>query len=172
MRHAKSDWNDAGLTDKERPLNDRGRASAPIMANWVVANSLMPDIVVCSGAVRTQQTLELMLQVWTASSKANSAIALPEVIIEESLYLAPDGLILALASGLASIASKRSVMMLGHNPGMEVLASKMSQTAIEMPTAAIGVLESNSPDEGWPTDWANSRMWNWRGLVKPREIGN
>jgi hypothetical protein len=75
------------------------------------------------------------------------------------------------ASGIVDITSKHRVMMLGHNPGMEILASTISQCAIEMPTGAIGVLDSNSRDEGWPSDWTNSKMWKWRGLVKPREIG-
>ncbi len=171
MRHAKSDWNDGRLTDKERPLNQRGRASAPIMATWVVANQLLPDMIICSSAVRTQQTLELMMQNWISLRRTNSKIELPEIHIEESLYLAPDSLILSLASSVSNVGAKQCIMMLGHNPGMEVLASKMSECEIAMPTSAIAVLDSNSLEEAWPADWTSSKMWKWRGLVKPRDIG-
>ena len=97
MRHAKSDWNNAGLTDKERPLNPRGRASAAIMADWLDRQNLIPDVVLCSSAVRTQQTLELMTEFWNSRMESNAAIAIPQIHIEDSLYLASDSHLVSFA---------------------------------------------------------------------------
>ena len=64
MRHAKSDWTASApgeppLPDKDRPLSRRGKRDAPLMATWMAANGLDPDLIICSTAVRTRQTLAL-----------------------------------------------------------------------------------------------------------------
>lgn len=137
-----------------------------------------------------------MMQVWTATAHLSSTISpseadaseadaselsqpqlsqplrpLPEISIEDGLYLASESQILSHARSFANIASKQRVMLLGHNPGLECLASKLSQGEVAMPTAAIGILASNTEDLGWPSKWDDPKMWKWRGLVKPREIG-
>ena len=172
MRHAKSDWKDSSLNDKERPLNSRGRATAPFMAKWLAQHDHVPDVVLCSIAIRTQQTLDLMIHHWTGMKQLNAALVLPQVIIEESLYLASDLAILTCAKSGATVRANRCVMMLGHNPGMEILASKLSGHTIGMPTGAIAILDSDSSDGEWPDDWEDANLWKWRGLVKPRELGS
>lgn len=172
MRHAKSDWKDAGLGDKERPLNPRGKETAPMMAHWVFEHDYLPNRVICSGAIRTQQTLELMMQQWSTIQTTNPSLVLPQVIIENSLYLASDALILSIAkSGANENESGTCIMMLGHNPGMELLASKLSGCDVVMPTGAIAILVPSSTEGEWPDDWQDAKMWKWRGLVKPRELG-
>ena len=171
MRHAKSDWKD-GLSDKERPLNSRGKATAPMMANWVFEHDCLPNLVVCSGAIRTQQTLELMMHQWTTIRKTNPSLVLPQMSIDDSLYLASHAHILSIAqSRTTENESRACIMMLGHNSGMEVLASKLSGCHVVMPTGAIAILVPSSTDGEWPDDWQDAKMWNWRGLVKPRELG-
>jgi phosphohistidine phosphatase len=171
MRHAKSDWNNGSLTDKARPLNQRGRAAAPAMAKWLLDSKLLPSTVICSSAARTQQTLELMIHFWNSQSQEMRDRELPETRIVDELYLASDETILSIVCNDPSLASIHCVLVLGHNPGMEMLASKLSGLSIAMPTGAIAALDSNFPEEGWPTDWSSSKMWKWRGLVKPRELG-
>lgn len=172
MRHAKSDSKDTALGDKERPLNSRGVSTAPIMAQWIVEHDLMPNIVLCSSAIRTQQTLDLMLQQWTKMQATNPTLVLPNVRIEDRLYLASDSLILSVAQNSAKVcASGNSVMVLGHNPGMAILASNLGGCEVAMPTGAIAILTPASPDGEWPDDWGNVKLWKWRGLVKPRELG-
>jgi len=172
MRHAKSDWKDSGLGDKERSLNSRGRSTAPIMAQWIVEQDLLPDIVLCSSAIRTQQTLDLMLQKWATLRKATPTLALPQVSIEDQLYLASDSLILSVVQSNAKVcSSENGVMVLGHNPGMEILASNLAGCEVAMPTGALAILTPSSPDGKWPDDWANVKLWKWRGLVKTRELG-
>ena len=158
MRHAKSDWADSSISDKDRPLNARGRAATPIVAQWLQTNQAIPDIVLCSSATRTKQTLELLLDQWPKPS--------PEVIYLDELYLAPAAQILSIAS---KHDSRNSLLVLGHNPGMEDLASYLSQARIEMPTAGIALLEAIG--RNWPDDWLQASSWSWRGLVKPRDLG-
>jgi len=172
MRHAKSDWKDVNLRDKERPLNARGRGTAPIMASWLVEHQHLPNLVLCSSAIRTQQTLDLMIHQWTAIQMLTPSVVLPEIYIDDLLYLASDSAILSFARAATTNGEARQcVRVLGHNPGMEKLASKLSGDDITMPTGAIAILASDSVDEDWPKDWSDANMWKWRGLVKPRELG-
>ena len=176
MRHAKSDWNDAGLTDKQRPLNSRGRASAPRMADWLARQNHTPDLVLCSSAVRTQQTLELMTEYWLSRNENNSAFAIPQIHIDDSLYLASYSQLVSFArefvAGVSTLGGPKPnrVMVLAHNPGMENLASQLSDRQIEMPTGAIAVFESGDPAGDWPPDWGDGKMWKLRELAKPREL--
>jgi hypothetical protein len=58
-----------------------------------------------------------------------------------------------------------------HPPnGMSDLASYLAQSPVDMPTGAIAILESTT--RNWPDDWFQASLWNWRGLVKPRDLGN
>jgi phosphohistidine phosphatase len=171
MRHAKSDWGDSQLSDKDRPLNARGRSSAPIMAEWLLSNQLMPEVVLCSSAVRTRQTLDLLLEYWQRSASRDGGLTAssksPEIVFLDELYLAPAVSILSIASKYVACSS---VLVLGHNPGMEDVASFLSQSEIEMPTSAIVTLEAIG--RNWPEDWRQASSWNWRGIVKPRDLGN
>jgi phosphohistidine phosphatase len=56
IRHTKSDWDDPGLDDHDRPLNDRGRLSAPRIGAWLAEQGFQPDAVLCSTARRTRET--------------------------------------------------------------------------------------------------------------------
>ena len=60
MRHAKSSWKDQKLDDHERPLNNRGRRDAPIVADAIFERGWIPDIILVSSSKRTIQTLEGM----------------------------------------------------------------------------------------------------------------
>jgi len=77
LRHAKSDWSDAGLDDRDRPLSKRGRESAPVIAGYMRERELAPDLVLSSPATRTRQTLSLVLDKLGRS---------PEIVFDEALY--------------------------------------------------------------------------------------
>jgi phosphohistidine phosphatase len=175
MRHAKSDWNVPGLGDKDRPLNARGRSAAPAMAKWLFEQRSVPNLVLCSSAIRTQQTLALMIGQWESLRLTNPLLAVPKTILEDRLYLAFDSDILSLAESVANdkgIEGVHSLMVLGHNPGMENLASILSGTFVAMPTASIAILAPDAREDLWPEDWGNAKLWRWRGLVKPRDLGS
>jgi phosphohistidine phosphatase len=177
MRHAKSDWSSSGMSDKDRPLNARGRAAAPAIAEWLSQREMIPDLILCSAATRTRQTLARMTECWNVA---------PTIHLIDELYLATDNLILSTAKQFANecdaadIAPVTRVLILGHNPGMELLASKLRGCTTEMPTASVAAFDvADEPHvEGsidstsrWPLDWSDPKMWKWGGLVKPRELG-
>ena len=136
MRHAKSDWADHSLSDRDRPLNKRGRRDAPRMAQWLDEIGRVPELVLCSTAKRTCQTLELMLEVWEQSPEVMRA---PDVIHCEDLYLAAPDEIFQEIRTFGGTA--KSLMALAHNPGMSYAASMLADQSFDMPTAAIAVFD-------------------------------
>jgi phosphohistidine phosphatase len=110
LRHAKSSWDDPMLSDHARPLNIRGRRAAKAMAQAMRDLGLVPDLVLVSSARRTLQTLEA-LEPWDES---------PLIEPTDALYLAPAPEILAVLRKAAPAA--RSILLVGHNPGLHDLA--------------------------------------------------
>lgn len=110
LRHAKSSWDDPRLSDHARPLNARGRRNAAAMGEAMRDLGLAPDIVLVSSARRTLQTLEA-IQPLEGS---------PLVEPMDALYLAPWPSLLELLREVRETA--RSVLLIGHNPGLHDLA--------------------------------------------------
>ena len=79
LRHAKSSWEDADLTDHDRPLAPRGRRAAKLMAGYREREAIAPSLVLCSSALRTRETLERL-----GFSVDDEA----EVVVERGLYAA------------------------------------------------------------------------------------
>jgi phosphohistidine phosphatase len=134
LRHAKSDWGDRDMADIDRPLNRRGQAAAPVMAAWIAEHDLCPDLVLCSTARRTQQTLALVHPALPGSVP---------VMLDEALYLAEVPVLLARLRGLDD--SVGTVLVIAHNPGLEDLAAELSSFAGHMPTAGLVVLRFDVP---------------------------
>jgi phosphohistidine phosphatase len=130
MRHAKSDWSDAGLSDHDRVLNERGKRDAPRMARWLAEVALVPDLILCSTAQRTQETADLMKQQWSPT---------PTISLTAGLYLATHEQILRTIRSDGCGAER--LMVLAHNPGVTEFVSRLSRQPIDMPTAAIAVFE-------------------------------
>jgi phosphohistidine phosphatase len=110
LRHAKSSWDDAALPDRDRPLNKRGRRSAAAMREAMRDLGLAPDVVLVSPARRTQETLA-KLEPWDDT---------PLVEPMEALYLASANELLGVLHDVNETV--RSVLLIGHNPGMHELA--------------------------------------------------
>lgn len=117
MRHAKSSWDDPKLSDHARPLNARGRAAAVAMRGALHELGLAPDVVLVSSSRRTLQTLEA-LEPWDET---------PLVEPMDALYLADPAQLLQVLHGVAETV--RSVLVLGHNPGLHDLALLLAGTA-------------------------------------------
>lgn len=137
LRHAKSSWTNPALDDHDRPLAKRGVKAVPLVAEFIRREGLIPEIVLCSDAMRTRATLALLL--------ARLDTPNPPVIYDEALYLAAPRAIL---SAVAEHGEKH-VLVVGHNPGMHALALELvgdgnrkllSGLAREFPTAALAVL--------------------------------
>lgn len=137
LRHAKSDW-PAGVPDDQRPLNDRGRADAPVAGGWLADNVDGFDLVLCSPAERARQTWELV---------SERPVRADEVRYDERIYDATTGDLLNLVQGLPDAA--RSVLVIGHNPGLSYLVTVLSGTPCELKTACVAVL-------GWTGEWSEA----------------
>jgi len=110
LRHAKSAVDEA-LEDHERPLTRRGREAARRVGESLPRALGAIDLVLCSTAVRTRETAELVLAGFTAP---------PPVRFEDALYLAGRALLLRRLAGLDG--SLGAVLLIGHNPGLHELA--------------------------------------------------
>ncbi len=133
MRHAKSSWDDPKLPDHARPLNPRGRAAAVAMRDVMRDLGLEPDLILVSSARRTLQTLAA-LEPWEET---------PLVEAMDGLYLATGAALLTALNGVAETA--RSVLLIGHNPGLHDLALALAGPL----DAANG--EMRNLGEGYPT---------------------
>ncbi|MBI3506940.1 MAG: histidine phosphatase family protein [Proteobacteria bacterium] len=117
LRHAKSFREDPFLDDFDRPLNKRGQRAAHAMAEWLAARNLHPDLVLCSAAARTRETLAAVRPALGATT---------EIRIEKSLYLADEETILDVLAALdESPQPPAQVMVIAHNPGLEDLALRL-----------------------------------------------
>ena len=143
LRHAKSDWPD--LPDRDRPLAKRGKRDAPVVGRWLHDQGYLPEIVICSAAVRTRETWDLV-----AAELGGS----PAVTFEPRAYAASALTLLYLVRELP--ASCHAALLIGHNPGVSELAStlieangddKPGSPGLRFPTAAVGILDFSG-------DWA------------------
>ncbi len=159
LRHAKSSWDDPGRPDRERPLAPRGVRDAKRVAKHLGRLGVAPELVLCSPAVRTRETLELVLP----------ALAGVAVHVEDELYGAPGE---ALLERLRTVPEAiGSVMLIGHNPALQDLALTLAsdnalreRVAAKFPTAALATLALPSwrlsPGDGELVDF-----------VVPKELG-
>lgn len=137
MRHAKSDWT-AGQPDRERPLNRRGRLAAALMGAFLAEAPWPIDCALVSDARRTLETWERMGPLLPNAPAPQST---------PSLYEAhPAALLMALR---AAPETARTVLMLGHNPGLAEFAHTLAAPAAArpgpFPTASLAVFLCEAP---------------------------
>jgi phosphohistidine phosphatase len=136
LRHAKSSWDDPELPDRERPLARRGRRDAQSIAKHLVRLGVEPGLVLCSSAVRTRETLELV----------RPALETSTVLLEDGLYAASSDELLTRVRRVPDAVA--SVMLIGHNPGLQELALVLASSGEELrrletkfPTCALATLD-------------------------------
>ncbi|WP_374372811.1 histidine phosphatase family protein [Tabrizicola sp.] len=111
-RHAKSSWDDPMTPDHDRPLNDRGKAAAADLGQWLASRDYIPGEVLCSDALRTRKTF---------SGIAPALPGAPVLELKPALYHAgPDVMMAVLRHATAEV-----VMMIGHNPGISEFAARL-----------------------------------------------
>lgn len=130
LRHAKSSWTDAGLSDFERPLNERGLNAAPFMGELMSRHSLSPEVIIASPATRAAQTARLVKEAGGSNA---------EIRQEERIYEASPNTLRQVISELSD--DLNSAMLVGHNPGMEGLIRYLTDRIEPMPTAALAVIK-------------------------------
>lgn len=136
MRHAKSNWDDPNLEDRERPLNKRGKRDAPRMGALLRTENLLPDLLICSTAVRARRTAELVIE--HSGFKG-------EFRLRDDLYAADAETCLNILRRLPDDCQR--VLLVGHNPGLEQLVGTLTDAWERLPTAALAVV--SLPVEGW-----------------------
>jgi phosphohistidine phosphatase len=132
VRHAKSSWDESSLPDHDRPLARRGQKALPKMRDHLEHLRIHPDVVLCSSAVRTRQTLDGIRDAFGTGA---------DIEIEDDLYAADAEDLLARLTRLGDDVG--SALMVGHNPGVADLVDLLTggQNAPDaVPTGAIAVL--------------------------------
>jgi phosphohistidine phosphatase len=130
LRHAKSSWADSSLDDRERPLNDRGRRDAPRAGEWLRERAVMPDLIITSDAVRARTTAEAV---------AKAAGYSRALVVTPSLYHATPEDVLDVLQDAPDEA--HTVLIVGHNPGLEDLVGQLTGEHHGLPTTALVELE-------------------------------
>ena len=136
LRHAKSSWEDTSLSDFDRPLNERGLRAAPIIGEYMREKKIRPDLIICSPAKRTRETIALVLE---------AAGIETELRYDERIYEASVGQLVEIISQIED--DKTEVMLVGHNPGFENLLERLTGESVRVPTAALARIALNS--EKW-----------------------
>lgn len=164
LRHAKSRWDEPETGDHDRDLAPRGEQAATRIGRLLREQGLEPDLVLCSTARRAAHTWEL----------AAAELAHPRPVqYDDRLYLAaPDRMLQVIAERGADVGR---LLLVGHNPGMHVLATRLSATgekalratvAAKFPTAALALLAFNT--DAWPQ--IATQGGELRGFWRPRDL--
>jgi phosphohistidine phosphatase len=157
LRHAKSSWKQPELADHDRPLNKRGKQTAPIMGALLQDEDLIPDLILSSSAVRAHTTALLV-------AKACSYVG--EIKQTRKLYLGePQDYIEVLCQVIDKHAR---VLVVGHNPGLEMLIEALTGEAMAMPTGALAYIELSLKrwsDLDMDTDCKLVNVW------RPKDLG-
>jgi phosphohistidine phosphatase len=140
FRHAKSDWHDPRARDFDRPLNERGRKGAAIMGRHIREHGVSWDRVISSPAIRCAETIEIAVEAAERPFGINW---------DRRIYLASSATLLDLLREIEG--EPRSVLMVGHNPGLEDLIFDLvpddgtsplrDVVEVKFPTASYAVLE-------------------------------
>jgi phosphohistidine phosphatase len=162
LRHAKSSWR-TGLADHDRPLAPRGSRAVAALRRHVAGAHLAPDLVLCSTARRAVDTWEGIAPACPPGTP---------VEFDPELYGANAGDLLRRLRQLP--AATRCVLVVGHNPGLEDLATGLAGSG---PADLMGRLHTKFPTGALvtlavPGSWAGLR-WNsaaLAGYVVPREL--
>ncbi|HET6651602.1 MAG TPA: histidine phosphatase family protein [Nocardioides sp.] len=133
LRHAKSDWS-GGEPDLARPLAKRGRRQAPEAGRWLAEHLDGIDLAVVSPATRARSTWAL------AAAELDVA---PSARVDERVYAASDRELHAVVRDLADDC--RTVVLVGHNPGLEDLVLLLTGEWAPMPTSSIAVIDAPGP---------------------------
>jgi phosphohistidine phosphatase len=133
LRHAKSDWSH-DAADIDRRLSGRGRRQAPEAGRWLAASVHRIDLAVVSPAARARCTWDLV------AAELDPA---PRTRVDDRVYAASGGELLAVVRDLP--ASVSTVVVVGHNPGMQELVSLLTGRWAPMPTSALAVVSLPGP---------------------------
>lgn len=157
LRHAKSSWDNPHLADFDRPLNKRGQKAAPLMGSIVEERKVEPNKILCSPAKRTRETLDLFLE----TAKLESPVE-----FVDNIYAASTGELRAILKKQDS--SDQSILMIGHNPGMESLLENLTGEWERFPTACLASIKLKI--DSWKDLERRSGTLEW--ILRPKNLTN
>ncbi len=156
LRHSKSSWKDTRLDDHDRPLNGRGRDEALLVGEYMRQRGLTPAFVAVSTACRAMQTAAEVLSILRYNGLVRAS---------RELYLAEAE---ALLSFIAKTPARySSLLLVAHNPGLELLLESLTGQAAPMPTSGLAHIEL--PIEAWrelAPDQGSTLIENWRPTTR------
>lgn len=149
IRHAKSDWDNAGLSDFDRPLNERGKKNAPEMAQRLLDKKINIDAFVASPAKRAAKTAKYFAETYGVKKE--------NILWVDELYLASTTAFLKVVSSLKN--KFQTVAIFSHNNGITDFANQLTNARIDnIPTCGIFAVKANTED--W-TDFATAIKEFW-----------
>ncbi len=158
MRHAKSSWDNENLSDHDRPLNSRGLGAAEFMGQFLRENNLIPDQIIGSTALRVKETIKIMLQQWKSQTPFE---------FRKDLYLASAH---SYAQAFATVdENATTVMLVAHNPGLEVIVSRLMNSDEAFPTATIAEVQVDA--DSFYTASKRIDLWQIQNIYRPKEVG-
>ncbi|EHK57070.1 SixA phosphatase family protein [Allomesorhizobium alhagi] len=165
LRHAKSSWDDPALADFDRPLAPRGRKAAPLMGRELAARDWLPQLALVSPAARSRETWELVAAALPGSVSAD----FPDLLYDAT----PEDVLSEIRRTPKAI---KTLLVLGHNPGLEDLAKRLAgansekkalqQLREKFPTAALARFDFDGK-------WEKLRFGDARltHCLRPRDLG-
>ncbi|KLU03335.1 Phosphohistidine phosphatase SixA [Rhodopirellula islandica] len=167
MRHAKSDWADASLSDHERPLNARGRRDAPRIAGWMEEQGCQPDFLLSSDSKRTRETAAFLNSRWGTPVPS---------FFSSDLYLATASMIFQMIRSTEEWLPEtnrepgnapETLLVLGHNPGISSAASELLDHACGFPTAGLAVFDCQISSWAEALSPKNCQVWK---EIRPKQL--
>jgi len=138
VRHAKSDWGNPGLDDAERPLNDRGKKDAPVMAQRLKDKKINIDAFIASPAKRAAKTAKIFAEVFGKKKE--------DIVFNEKLYLAEPATFLSVITNTDN--AFETIAIFSHNYGITDFANKLTEVRIDN-IRTCGVLAVKADCKSW-----------------------
>jgi len=156
LRHAKSSWKDEHLADYDRPLKKRGKGDAARMGALLRRASLVPDFIITSSAKRARATADLVIDACGYEG---------EIYVTRELYAAD---MLTYFDVLREVDDVyHRVMVVGHNPGLEMFLDALTEVGEPMPTAALAYVRL--PIRAW-RDLDEETVGELVNVWRPRDL--
>lgn len=155
MRHAKSSWSDASLSDHQRPLNERGRRAATAVGQTLHARGLAPQIIWSSDSKRTRETAMHLIRAIPGAQQVQ--------YFSEFYHGSPDDVMKV--GQREGEPETDALMLLGHNPGWAELHALFTGRYDDIPTGACTVLKRKN--EG---SWLSPESWQLMDFILPRSL--
>lgn len=162
MRHAKSSWKSAAEADFDRPLNGRGKQDAKKMGRWLLNQDIFPEVIACSPARRAAETAVRI------STKIN--FDANNIRWDDRIYEAGIGDLLSVLASCPKTTN--TILLIGHNPGLEQLTSYLCASSLPSPTDGKLVPTATAVRLEIANDWSelSDGDANIISIVRPKEI--